>query len=221
MNTLASPAVQAMLSHLFQAAQSADAPLRARLQSMSTEERARLMSSASTDYRSFYEMAGEMFLPVSRQTGTLLYLVARAKNARHVVEFGTSFGLSTLYLAAALKDNGGGKVIGSELLPHKAARAREHLAAANLAKFVEIREGDALTTLSRDLPDSVDLLLLDGAKVLYPRLLELLSPHLAPGAVVVADNADDSPEYLAHVRNPQNGYVSLALGEDVELTLKS
>lgn len=188
---------------------------------MSTEERAQLMSRASTDYRGFYEMAGEMFLPVSQETGKLLYLLARAKNARHVVEFGTSFGLSTLYLAAALKDNGGGKLIGSELLPHKAARAREHLAAANLAEFVDIREGDALTTLSQDLPPNIDLLLLDGAKVLYPRLLELLSPRLAPGAVIVADNADDSPDYLAHVRNPQHGYVSLALGGDVELTLKT
>jgi predicted O-methyltransferase YrrM len=88
---------------------------------------------------------------------------------------------------------------------------------AGLDSLVEVREGDALQTLARDLPARIDLVLLDGAKVLYPQVLELVEPHLAPGALIVADNADDSPEYLARVRG-NAGYLSLALGEDVELS---
>ena len=114
-----------------------------------------------------------------------------------LVEFGTSFGISTLHLAAALRDNGGGQLIGSEFEPSKAARARENLAAANLSDLVDIREGDALETFARDLPKPIDLVLLDGAKDLYPSILSLLEGRLRVGALIVADNADASPEYLA------------------------
>jgi predicted O-methyltransferase YrrM len=111
-------------------------------------------------------------------------------------------------------------VIGTEFLPAKAARARENIAAAGLADLVEVREGDALETLARDLPASIDLVLLDGAKVLYPRVLALLEPRLASGALVVADNAGDSPELLARVRDPANGYLSVPFGGEVELSMR-
>src|SRR5208283_4320745 len=117
-----------------------------------------------------------------------------------IVEFGTSFGISTLHLAAALRDNGGGHLITSEFQSSKAARARENLTAGGLIDLVQIREGDALQTLSVDLPETVDLLLLDGAKALYPEILSLVESRLRPGAFIVADNADASPEYLARVR---------------------
>jgi predicted O-methyltransferase YrrM len=85
---------------------------------------------------------------------------------------------------------------------------------------VEIREGDALQTLSVDLPETIDLLLLDGAKSLYPEILNLVESRLRPGAIIVADNADHSPDYLAHVRSPANGYVSTPFAEDVELSMR-
>lgn len=85
---------------------------------------------------------------------------------------------------------------------------------------MEIREGDALRTLAADLPDSVDLLLLDGAKGLYPEILALVEPHLGAGAFVVADNAEYSPDYLAYVRAPENGYLSVPFGGDVELSMR-
>ena len=97
-------------------------------------------------------------------------MLARSIGAQNVVNFGTSFGISTLHLAAALRDNGGGRLIGSEFEPLKAARARKNLAAANLSDLVDIREGDALETFARDLPQSIDLVLLDGAKDLYPSI---------------------------------------------------
>ena len=99
-------------------------------------------------------------------------------------------------------------------------RARANLAAAGLADLVEIREGDALRTLAADLPDSVDLLLLDGAKALYPEVLARVEHRLRPGAFVVADNADFNRDYLAYVRAPENGYLSVPFGGDVELSMR-
>ena len=183
------------------------------------QEQERLMRS-KTDYLDFYAQLKDLPLAVSRETGRLLYMLARSSKARTIVEFGTSFGISTLHLAAALRDNGGGRLITSEFEPSKVARARENLAAGGLADLVEIREGDALQTLRTDLPDTIDLLLLDGAKALYPEILHLVESRLGPGAFVVADNADYSPDYLAHVRSPAKGYLSTPFGEDVELSMR-
>jgi predicted O-methyltransferase YrrM len=159
-------------------------------------------------------------LAVSRATGALLYMLARTMDAHSIVEFGTSFGISTLHLAAALRDNGGGRIITSEFEPSKADRARANIAEAGLADLVEFREGDALETLARDLPARIDLVLLDGAKGLYPEILALLEPHLRPGALILADNADWSQDYLAKVRSPAQGYLSVPFAEDVELSMR-
>jgi predicted O-methyltransferase YrrM len=90
-----------------------------------------------------------------------------------------------------------------------------------LLDLVEIREGDALQTLSVDLPKAIDLVLLDGAKALYPDILDRLEKHLRPGALIVADNADHSPDYLARVRSPAKGYLSVPFAEDVELSMRT
>jgi len=182
-------------------------------------QRDRLMRS-KTDYLGFYERLKDFPLAVTRETGTLLYLLARSSRASTIVEFGTSFGISTLHLAAALRDNGGGRLITSEFEPSKVMRARENLAAGGVLDLVEIRAGDALQTLSVDLPETIDLLLLDGAKALYSEILDLLESHLRPGALIVADNADYSPDYLARVRSPEAGYLSLPFAEDVELSMR-
>ena len=186
---------------------------------LSADERARIMQS-KTDYVDFYGRLKDMPLAVSRETGSLLYMLARSVRARTVVEFGTSFGISTLFLAAALRDNGGGRLITTEFEPSKVARARENLVAGGLADLVEIREGDALKTLSADLPETVDLLLLDGAKPLYPEILRLVESRLRPGALIVADDADKSPDYLTRVRSPAQGYLSVPFGDDVELSMR-
>ena len=159
-------------------------------------------------------------MPVSRETGALLYMLARGNRARAIVEFGTSFGISTLHLAAALRDNGGGKLIGSEFEPSKLAHARANLETAGLADLVEIREGDALETFARDLPETIDIVLLDGHKALYAKILALLAPRLRSGAYLIADNADACPDYKALVRARNSGYLSIPFGDDVELTMK-
>jgi predicted O-methyltransferase YrrM len=215
-NTLITIPLAPLLDRLFDQAAAATSPA---IANMPREERERLMRS-KTDYLALYSQLKEMWLPVSRETGVLLYMLARSTKARHIVEFGTSFGISTLHLAAALRDNGGGSLIGSEFEPSKVAQARRHLSEGGLADLVEIREGDALKTLAVDLPDAIDLLLLDGAKSLYADILALLEPRLRPGALIVADNADYCPDYLAHVRDPASGYLSVPFGGDVEVSMR-
>jgi len=172
------------------------------------------------EYTDFYAHMKDVPLAVSRETGRLLYMLARSTKATAIVEFGTSFGVSTICLASALRDNGGGLLITSEFEPSKVARARANLAEASLADLVEFREGDALETLARDLPDSVDLLLLDGAKALYPDILGLVAPRLRRGALIVADNAGLCPPYLERVRGPYGAYLSVPFAEDVELSIR-
>jgi predicted O-methyltransferase YrrM len=147
-------------------------------------------------------------------------MLARGSRAKNIVEFGTSFGISTMHLAAALRDNGGGRLITSEFEPTKVARARENLKAGGLLDLVEIREGDALKTLSIDLPESIDLLLLDGAKSLYADILSLVESRLKPGAFIVADNSDYCPEYMRRVCSPEEGYLSVSFADDVELSMR-
>ncbi|MCK1708287.1 MULTISPECIES: class I SAM-dependent methyltransferase [unclassified Bradyrhizobium] len=208
-----------LLDRLFDEAEAARGTTHAAVADLSDADRARMMRS-KTDYRDLYGRLKDAPLAVSRETGALLYMLARSSRARTIVEFGTSFGISTLYLAAGLRDNGGGRLITTEFEASKAARARDNLSAGGLIDLVEIREGDALRTLSADLPDPIDLVLLDGAKALYPEILDLIAGDLRPGAIIVADNADFSPDYLARVRTPRNGYMSTPFAEDVELSVR-
>jgi len=156
----------------------------------------------------------DVYMPVNPDQGRLLYLTARALGARSVVEFGTSFGISTIYLAAALKDNRGGRVTGSEIEPSKHARALQNLRDAGVAEFADVRLGDALATLA-DVPAPIDLVLLDGWKDLYLPILQLLAPKLRRGAVVLADNiftfrASLRP-YVDYVQSGAHGFVSTTL----------
>ncbi|MFD2237188.1 O-methyltransferase [Aureimonas populi] len=216
MTTLTTAPLAPLLERLFAQAGAATSPA---LAEISADERARLVRS-KTEYLDFYERVKDLWLPVSRETGRLLYMLARACRARTVVEFGTSFGISTLHLAAALRDNGGGRLITTEFEPGKVARAREHLIEADLGDLVEIREGDALKTLSAGLPETIDLLLLDGAKALYGDVLTLVESRLRPGSIIIADNADFSPDYVERVRSPTGPYLSLPFAEDVELSVR-
>ena len=208
-----------LLDRLFDEAEAANGATMAAVADLSDADRTRMLRS-KTAYHDLYGRLKDAPLAVSRETGSLLYMLARSSRAKAIVEFGTSFGISTLHLAAALRDNGGGRLITSEFEPSKAARARDNLSAGCVIDLVEIREGDALKTLSADLPDTIDLVLLDGAKALYPDILDLLESHLKPGAIIVADNADDSPDYLARVRKPGSGYMSTPFAEDVELSVR-
>jgi predicted O-methyltransferase YrrM len=211
-STLQEPRVRRVLDGMHAEAERVDPPLLAKAKGKSQPERAVLL--------------GDAFIPVDAHGGRLLYALARACASGTLVEFGTSFGISTIYLAAAVRDRGAGRVITTELHTGKAARAREYLQEAGLLDLVDLRVGDALETL-KDVPRSVPLVFLDGWKHLYLPCLKLLEPKLAPGALVIADDIDLFPDalkpYLDYVRDPTNGYVSVKIpvGDALELSARS
>jgi predicted O-methyltransferase YrrM len=168
---------------------------------------------------------GDVLLPVSREAGQWLYALARSIAAKRIVEFGTSFGVSTIYFAAALRDSGGGIVIGSELETGKVAKARAHLAEAGLSEYADVRHGDALQTLT-DTGGTIDVLFLDGWKELYLDVLHLTTPNLRTGSVVLADDVSLFPDqlkrYVDYVRDPAHGFVSVLvpIGDGIEYSVR-
>ncbi len=153
------------------------------------------------------------------------YLLCRALRAQRVVEVGTSFGVSTLYLAAAVRDNGGGAVIGTEYEPAKAAGARANFAEAGLAEFIDLREGDLRETL-KVIRWPVDFVLMDIWTEMARPAIELIAPHLRLGGVVVADNTEQVRHAYRHffefVEDPANRLRSLTLPFDggLEMVVK-
>jgi len=164
------------------------------------------------NYRERYHNMRKAYMAVGPAFGHLLYTQARIAKARTIVEFGTSFGLSTIYLAAALRDNGGGKVVTTEFEPEKTEQARQNIASAGLSDYVDFRIGDALESLA-NFPDTIDMLFLDGAKDLYIRILHLLEPRFRPGTIIASDNTDheEMADFLTYIRTPSNGYTSAAI----------
>jgi predicted O-methyltransferase YrrM len=153
------------------------------------------------------------------EKAALCYLLCRSLKARRVVEAGTSFGVSTIYLASAVRDNvraegGDGVVIGTEHEPAKAAAARRNFAEAGIGEFVDLREGDLRETL-RDVDGPVDFMLIDIWIPMARPALELMSSRLRPGAIVMCDNtiqcARRYADYLGFVRDAGNGFRSLTL----------
>ena len=155
----------------------------------------------------------EFFLAVSPEDGRLLYLLARAGKARRLVEFGASFGISTLYLAAAAADNDG-HLFTTEVQPDKCAAVRDHLARAGLSERATVIEGDARETL-KTIDGPIDFVLLDGWKGMYLPVFELLRAKLAPGAIIAADNwsHDGAADYNAHVLDPQSGFTTRVIDD--------
>lgn len=217
MDSLSTGAVAEVLCRLYQEAEAADRPMmEAFMAAGGTPEKmiAQVIEAEAKDLRGLYRAHADHFLNVSPRFGRFLYMCARARRATRIVEFGTSMGISAIHLAAALRDMGGGRLIGAELEPSKAARARANLQAAGLADLVEIREGDALETLA-DIDGEIDLVLLDGAFTLYLPVLKLLEPRLKAGALIVGENAfAEAGGYLPYVRDPANGYLSQPLPID-------
>ncbi len=213
MNSLTTGPISDLLNRLFEKAEAADRPLIEAFggdgQELSDEQFKKVLDEEAKDYKAVYRNFAGNYLNVSPEFGKFLYMCARARKARRIVEFGSSFGISTIHLACALRDGGGGQLIGTELEATKAAAARENLAAAGLADLVEIRVGDALETLKNGVGGEIDLVHLDGAFNLYLPVLKLLEPYLKPGTVVIGENAVE-PGYLDYVRNPRNGFLSLA-----------
>ena len=176
--------------------------------------------------KEMYHFLSDKMVALDRDKAEFCYLLCRSLRATRVVEAGTSFGVSTLYLAAAVRDNQvhNGVVIGTEYDPKKAEIARANFKEAGLSEFIELREGDLRHTL-KDLGGPVDFMLVDIWEVAQPAL-ELVSSSLRPGAIVVCDNtvvdADDYRDYFEFVNDPSNRFRTMTVPFDggFELTVR-
>jgi predicted O-methyltransferase YrrM len=167
----------------------------------------------------------DKLVALDRDKAELCYQLCRATDARRIVEIGTSFGISTLYLAAAVRDNihasgGAGVVIATEYEPAKANAARAHFAQAGLSGFIDLREGDLRDTL-RGIEAPVDFMLVDIWIRMARPALELVTPHLRRGAIVICDNTArfraDYADYFASLES--NGFRTMTLPFDGGLEL--
>ncbi len=165
--------------------------------------------SAAVTVKERADAMSEFYIPVTPESGQLLYALVRATKPATVVEFGMSFGISALHLASAVRDNGSGRVVTTEINEAKIAAAKQTFADTGLDDLITVLEGDALSTLA-ELDGPVDFVLLDGWKELYLPVIKLLEPRLSPGALVIADNTEsaETRSYLDYVHDSENGYVS-------------
>ncbi|MGP4011364.1 O-methyltransferase [Streptomyces sp. 4N124] len=155
--------------------------------------------------------------------GRMLYTCVRAMRPQTVFEFGTSYGFTAIHIAAALRDNGYGKLYTVDLHQEKCAAAREHLKSAGVAEQADVIEGEAVDVLST-FPEQIDFLYLDGWADFYHDVIKAAEPRLRPGSLVHADDTEKfaaaARPYLDHVRDSANGYVSVGItdGQGLELS---
>lgn len=156
---------------------------------------------------------GEFYLAVSPDEGRLLHILARSSGARTIVEFGASYGLSSLYLAAALEAKGG-RLTTTEVHPDNCAALRRTFDEAGVSDTVTLLEGDARDTLAQ-VDGPIDMLVLDGWKSMYMPVHDLLRPRLAAGCLIVADNIDHeaAADYLAFIRSDGSGLLTTVIGD--------
>jgi predicted O-methyltransferase YrrM len=152
--------------------------------------------------------------PAPRQ-GEFLYLITRAMRVRRAVVHAVSGGAAAIYIAAALRDNGGGTVFASDPREERIKRAEENMSEAGLDDYVELRTSPPESAFA-ELETPIELAVLDcwdataGDESAARGALRLLEAHLSPTALVVNENAE--PDYVSHVRSPQHNYRTSMLG---------
>jgi len=160
----------------------------------------------------------DKFVALDADKARFCYQLCRSMRATTIVEAGTSFGVSTLYLAAAVRDNGGGQVIGTEWEAEKAAVARAHFAEAGLSAVIELREGDLRDTLSHSLPPSVDLLLLDIWTPMARAAAVIVAANMRCGGVILTDNTvkrrSEYADLFAYLHDPTTAFMTQTLPFD-------
>lgn len=155
----------------------------------------------------------------------VLAQLVRLGQCRSICEIGTSYGFSTLHLAAAARETGG-HVHGFELDPRKVQQTRDHLEAANLAETVTLHEGDARQAVAVFRPvEPFDFVFIDAVKSQCFEYLEAVWPKLAPRAVLATDNTRTHPEQLADFVAHLRGLSALRscdvpVGNGFELSLR-
>jgi len=159
---------------------------------------------------------------VERETGRWLALLVRATNARELLEIGSSNGVSTIWLAAAARQNGG-RVTGTEILPERAAEANRNLGDAGLDAVAQVVAGEARATVA-SLPGPFDLVFIDAEKGDYVDHLETVVGQVRPGGLILADNviSHDLSAYQAMLRSRRDvETVTVPIDRGVEFTVKT
>ena len=146
----------------------------------------------------------EAYLSISKEQGVELVQLIKDNNLKNIVEFGTSFGISTIYMAQGVIETNG-SIITTELIESKAMKAIENFKKAGIEDKIEVRIGDAMETLKNH-KEPIDLLFLDGWKDLYLPLFQLLEPNFHSDTIVYVDNADmkDSQAFLKTIAKNSN-----------------
>jgi len=166
-----------------------------------------------------HQFLSDKLVALDRDKAEFCYQVCRSLCAKRVVEAGTSFGVSTLFLAAAVRDNilldgNAGSVIATEHEPRKAALARAHFSEAGLSEFIDLREGDLRNTLV-DITSPIDFMLIDIWTPMARPALELVASKLRTGGVIICDNTSQFREaytdYFAFVHDPANRLRTMTL----------
>jgi predicted O-methyltransferase YrrM len=172
----------------------------------------------------------DKLIALDRDKAEFCYALCRGLNARCVAEAGTSYGVSTIYLASAVRDNAApgephGIVIGTEHEPLKAKAARENFAAAGVAEFIDLREGDLRETL-KQIDRPVDFMLVDIWAPMARPALACVAPHMHSGSTVVCDNTKSYrkaySDYFDFINDPANGFLTMTLpySGGLELSVK-
>jgi caffeoyl-CoA O-methyltransferase len=159
---------------------------------------------------------------VERQTGRWLALLVRATNARELLEIGSSNGVSTIWLAAAARQNGG-QVIGTEILPERVAEANRNLAEAGLDGVARVVAGEARATVA-SLPGPFDLVFIDAEKDDYVDHFAAVVDRVEIGGLILADNviSHDLSAYQAMLRSRSDvETVTVPIDRGVEFTVKT
>jgi predicted O-methyltransferase YrrM len=182
-------------------------------------ERRKAENPVEPDPQELKQYLSDKLIALDRDKAEFCYQLCRAIGARRIVEAGTSVGVSTLYLAAAVRDTiraagGEGLVIGTEYEPEKAVAAKALFEQTQLDHLIDLREGDLRRTL-QSIDGPIDFMLVDIWIDMALPALELVAPHLRPGAIVICDNTDqyrtEYAAYLQFVSDPEQGFRSATL----------
>jgi predicted O-methyltransferase YrrM len=212
------PRVKKLLTRLHARSDAQTDALRAHI----AKDRGKSVSGTQAELEKGREFWRDKLVALDPEKARFCYTLCRAIGARNIVEAGTSFGVSTIYLAAALRDNGGGKVIATEYESSKARIARANFAEAGLSKYVELREGDLRETL-KEIESPIDFMLMDIWTPLARPAIALGAPQMRKGAIVIADNTNTYrrayADYFSFLAG--NGFSTLTLPFDGGLEMSS
>lgn len=209
MNSLREPRLEALLERLHGKSLAQDDEM-----GRFFSRRAEAGEDLSLDSAEVKAFLTDKLVALERDKSLFCYQLCRTLRARRVVEAGTSYGVSTLYLAAAVRDNGGGTVIATEYEPEKVEAAKAHFSEAGLADQIDLREGDLRETLA-DVHPPIDFMLIDIWSPMARPALELIAPQLRAGAIVLCDNTemfrDHYRDYFGYLHDPANGFITMTL----------